>query len=302
MEQKAMVSSRFVFFLYAIFIFTAQAVLAQTCTYDNGQYIANSTYEANLNHLLFYSLYSSNTEIEYHGFYNSSHGQNPDKVYAIALCRGDVNLGICRACLNDARSVFKQACPNQKEAIIWRQELCMLYYSNRFIFGVLDTSHVTYAANLINVSANYVDQFNDDLATLLERLRRQAVAGGPLRKFAAGNATAPNSQTLYGLVQCTPDLSELDCNSCLVFVIQSIPQYCGGTEGGRVITPSCNIRFDIFLFYDPTVAASTSLSVSVSPPPPLTNANTTKGTYPCIYAIVLLSFNITKKNYFWGHI
>ena len=283
-----MVSSRFVFFLSAIFIFTAhQAVLAHTCSYDNGKYIANSSYEANLNHLLFYSLYSSNTEIEYYGFYNSSYGENPDKVYAIALCRGDVNPGICRACLNDARNLFKQVCPNQKEAIQWRDE-CMLHYSNRFIFGVLDTAHVLPVLNGINVSANYVDQFNDDLTTLLERLRRQAVAGGPLRKFAAGNATAPNSQTLYGLVQCTPDLSELDCNSCLAWAIQGIPQYCGGKEGGRVVTTSCNIRFEIYLFYDSTVAAS--------PPPRLNNTDQTKGAYPpCIYAIMLLSFNITKQ-------
>jgi hypothetical protein len=283
MEQKAMVSSRFVFFLYAIFIFTAQAVLAQIFTFDNVKYVANSTYEANLNHLLFYSLYSSNTEIEYYGFYNSSYGQKPDKVYAIALCRGDVNPGICRACLNDARSLFKPLCPYQKEVILWRDE-CMLHYSNRFIFGVVDTANVLGTPNAINVSANYVDQFNDDVTTLLERLRTQAVAGGPLRKFAVGNATAQNSYTLYGLVQCTPDLSELDCNSCLAL---AITRKRGGVEGGRVTTPSCNIRFEIYLFYDSTVAASISLSVSVSPPPPLTNTNTTKGTYPCIYAIML---------------
>jgi hypothetical protein len=281
-----MVSSRFIFFLYAIFIFTAQAVVAQTCSLNNGEYIANSSYEANLNHLL-HSLYS-NTEIHY-GFYNSSYGQSPDKVYAIALCRGGVKLGTCRACINEARSLFKQLCPNQREAIILLEE-CMFHYSNRFIFGVVDTAHVLLMPNAINVSADYVDQFNDDVRSLLERLRRQAAAGGPLRKFAVGNATAPNSQTLYGLVQCTPELSELDCNNCLAWTIEDIPRYCGGKEGARITTPSCNIRFEIYLFYDSTVAASTSPSVSVSPPPPLTNGTTYP--YPCIYAIILLTFNI----------
>jgi hypothetical protein len=282
-----MVSSRFVFFLSAILIFTAhQAVLAQLCAYYSGEDIPNSAYEANLNHLL-YSLYS-NTEIDY-GFYNSSYGQNSDKVYAIALCRGDVSPGICRACLNEARAIFKQNCPNQKEALMWTGE-CILRYSNRSIFGIVDTDYVFDAANGINVSDKYVVQFNDDVRSLLERLSRQAVAGGSLRKFAVGNATAPTSQTLYGLVQCTPDLSEQQCNNCLFWAIQRLPQKSSGREGGRVITPSCNIRFEIFLFYDSTVAASTSPSVSVSPPPPLTNANTTKGTYPCIYAIILFKF------------
>jgi hypothetical protein len=237
MEQKAMISFRFVFFLSAIFIFTADhqaGVVAQTCSYDNGKYIANSAYDANLNHLL-YSLYS-NTEIDY-GFYNSSYGQDPDKVYAIALCRGDVNPGICRACLNDARSLFKQGCPYQKEAIQWPGE-CMLRYSNRSIFGVVETDPVLEMPNEISVCDKYVVQFNDDVRSLLERLKGQAVAGGSLRKFAVGNATAPNSQTLYGLVQCTPDLSELDCNNCIFWAIQRLPQKSGGREGGRVIDPA----------------------------------------------------------------
>ncbi|XP_059438776.1 cysteine-rich receptor-like protein kinase 44 [Corylus avellana] len=280
-----MVSSRFVFFLSSIFIFTFQAVLAQTCHYDSGKYAANSTYEANLNHLLF-SLYP-NTEIDY-GFYNSSYGQNPDKVYAIALCRGDLNPGICRACLNDARSRFKPVCPNQKEAIQWWSEYeCMLRYSNRSIFGVVETDPVLEMPNGINVSDKY--QFYDDVRTLLERLQKQAAAGGLLRKFAVGNAMAPNSRTIYGLVQCTPDLSELDCNYCLFWAIQRMPQKSGDKEGGRVITPSCNIRFEIYLFYD-SAAASTAPPVSVSPPPPLTNTNTTKGTLMIIIVVPTVAF------------
>jgi hypothetical protein len=286
-----MVSSRFVFFLSAIFIFTAQSVFAQTCFYDNGKYIADSSYEANLNHVLS-SLYS-NTEIDY-GFYNSSYGQNPDKVSAIALCRGDVNPGMCRACLNDARSLFKQVCPNQKEAILWPGE-CMIRYSNRSIFGVMENHPVLAMASKINVSAKYVDQFNDDLWSLLESLRSQAVAGGSLRKFAVGNTTAPNSQTLYGLVQCTPDLSEQECNSCLVGTFQGIPQYCGGREGGRVGTPSCNIRFETYQFYASTVAASTP---PVAPPPPLTNTNTTKGMYPYLRLCFKLMLSLSLFNIF----
>jgi hypothetical protein len=93
----------------------------------------------------------------------------------------------------------------------------MLRYSNRSIHGVIETSPSFYMWNPNNVSANYVDQFNDDHRSLLESLRNQAVAGGSLRKFAAaGNATAPNFQTLYAVVQCTPDLSEEDCNRLTV--------------------------------------------------------------------------------------
>ncbi|XP_062160689.1 cysteine-rich receptor-like protein kinase 44 [Alnus glutinosa] len=277
-----MVSSRLLFFLSAIFLLTAPAV-AQTpdflyhdCLNDKGNYTANSTYERNLNHLL--SSLSSNTEID-HGFYNSSYGQNSDQVFAIELCRGDVDPDVCRGCLNISTSLLKQHCPIQKEAIGWF-DYCMLRYSNRSIFGVVETLPGFRMWSPYNVSANYLNQFNDDLRTLLESLRSEAVAGGPLRKFAARNATAPNFQTLYALVQCTADLSEQDCNNCLVGAIQDIPQCCGGKQGGRVIGPSCNIRFETYEFYNSTAASSPPSSPGEppeSPSPPLTNTNTTKG-------------------------
>jgi hypothetical protein len=283
-----MVSSRLLFFLSAILLLTAHAVaqpadfLYRFCSNDSGNYTANSTYERNLNHLL--SSLSSNTEIDY-GFYNSSYGQNSDQVSAIGLCRGDVNPDDCRDCLNISTSLLKQHCPNQKEAIGLFDNF-MLRYSNRFILGVEETSPKFYLWNTENVSANY-DQFKDDLRKLLDSLRSEALAGGSLRKFAAGNATAPNFQTLYALVQCTPDLSELHCNNCLVRVIQDIPKCCDGKQGGRVNSPSCSMRFEVYQFYTSTAAASppsSPVAPQVSPPPPLTNTNTTKGTH----AIMLL--------------
>lgn len=279
-----MVSSRLLFFLSAIFLLTAQAVgqtadfLYHFCLNDNGNYTANSTYERNLNHLL--SSLSSNTGIDY-GFYNSSYGQNSNQVFAIGLCRGDVNPDDCRGCLNISTSLLNQHCPNQKEAIGWF-DYCMLRYSNRSILGVEETSPKFYLWNENNVSANY-DQFKDDLRKLLESLRSEVVAGGSLRKFAAGNATAPNFQTLYALVQCTPDLSGHQCNNCLAGAFQDIPKCCDGKRGGRVVSPSCSMRFEVYRFYTSAVAASppsSQVAPPLSPPPPLTNTNTTKGTVP----------------------
>jgi hypothetical protein len=112
----------------------------------------------------------------------------------------------------------------------------------------------------------------------LESLKSEAVAGGSLRKFAAGNATAPNFQTLYALVQCTPDLSELECNNCLAGAFQGILNCCDGKQGGRVISPSCSMRFEVEQFYNLIAAASppsSPVAPPLSPPPPLTNTNTT---------------------------
>ena len=115
---------------------------------DNRNYTSNSTYKANLNQLL--SSLSSNTEIDYE-FYNFSYGQNPNKVYSIGLCRGDVKPDNCCSCLNNATNLLPQFCPNQKEAIVW-YEGCMLRYSFRDIFNIKETGPPLCEYNNISVS------------------------------------------------------------------------------------------------------------------------------------------------------
>ncbi|XP_031260608.1 cysteine-rich repeat secretory protein 38-like isoform X2 [Pistacia vera] len=157
---------------------------------------------------------SSNTKINY-GFYIASSGQDPDIVRGMALCRGDVKPDICRGCINDSSLELSKLCPNQKEAVIW-YDYCML-------------------------------------RTLLDRLIKKAASGGCHRKFARGNRTTPSCQTIYALVQCTPDLSEQQCIDCLNNATALIPTACAGKQGCRVIAPSCNFRYEKdFIFYDTT--------------------------------------------------
>ncbi|KAK3433348.1 hypothetical protein EUGRSUZ_D00835 [Eucalyptus grandis] len=241
---------------------------------SNGNFTANSTYGANLNTLL-----ASVAAADGRGFYNLSTGGSPDAVNAIALCRGDVGAADCRSCLNDSAAEIARQCPVQKEAIIWYDN-CMLRYSNRSIFGVVEVSPYLYMWNVNNVTNN-VDQFNQDLRNLTDDLRDRAASGNSTRKFAVGNATAPKFKTLFGLMQCTPDLSQLQCEDCLTRAVGDIPRCCDQKEGGRVIYPSCNIRFEVYPFFDSSAYESPEsppLAPQVSPPPPPTNNTSTKGT------------------------
>ncbi|KAF4350859.1 hypothetical protein F8388_008041 [Cannabis sativa] len=104
-----------------IFLLVAQQTTAQQpsflfqfCLNDKGNYTLNSTYEANLIHLLT-TLPTSQNDNGY-GFYNVSYGKGSDQVYAVGLCRGDATPDICRSCLNDSMHVLTDICPNQKEA------------------------------------------------------------------------------------------------------------------------------------------------------------------------------------------
>ncbi|XP_028112960.1 putative receptor-like protein kinase At4g00960 isoform X3 [Camellia sinensis] len=229
-------------------------LLFNSCT-ETSNYTSNSTYQTNLNTLL--SSLSSDTDK--YGFYSSSVGENSDRVNAIVLCRGDIQLETCRSCINNATSKLIQVCPNQKEAIGW-YELCMLRYSNNYINGTVTDNPPFFQPNQNYVKNTSLEQFNNDLRTLLDRLRSQASSGDLRRKFAAGNTTAPEFKTIYGLEQCTPDLSEQQCGDCLTKAIEAIPSFCAGKQGGRFATPSCNFRFETYSFFNEIPADS---------PPPL---------------------------------
>ena len=94
----------------------------------------------------------------------------------------------------------------------------MLRYSNRSIFGSVEFDPKFEI--LVPNNAADMDQSNEVFWDLVDSLRSKAASGDSLEKYAAGGAAGPSSQTIFSLLQCTPDLSEYQCNGCLVRAIQ----------------------------------------------------------------------------------
>ncbi|KAK4590138.1 hypothetical protein RGQ29_020620 [Quercus rubra] len=252
--------------LYPMSTLIAQATaqfLYHSCFNVRGNYTINSTYEANLNLVL--SNISSNTQVE-NGFYPNSMGQDPDKVYAIGFCRKDIKQDDCLDCLKNASRVLPQNCPNRKEAIGW-YDYCMIRFSDRSIFGIMEVNPSMFMWNTGSVSDQ--DGYKRQLQTLFESMRSEA-ASGDIFKFAARTSLAPDLGRLYVLVQCTPDLSQKNCSDCLTAVYGNIPPVVG-SKGGRTYAPSCNYRFETYSFFNVAYAASPPppfLASSPPPPPP----------------------------------
>ncbi|KAK2986536.1 hypothetical protein RJ640_005578 [Escallonia rubra] len=190
----------------------------------SGNYTTNSTYSRNLNALL--SSIPASSDLNSDGFFNASIGQNPDQVYAIGLCRGDLAVGSCRSCLNNSVQAITQACPNQKEASRWYDE-CMLRFSNRNILSTMELGFPFTAWN--NANATNQTQFNDVVGNLLSGLRDPAAAGG-VRKYAADVANYTSLLKIYAVEQCTPDISVMDCGRCLDAVMTDVSTYCNGKD------------------------------------------------------------------------
>ncbi|EOY28576.1 Cysteine-rich RLK 10, putative isoform 1 [Theobroma cacao] len=221
--------------------FAVDPFFQSRCVADTGNYTANSAYERDLNSL--FNEISSTTKLNY-GFFHSKFGE----VNAIALCRGDVKLNDCTSCLNGTVSEMKQRCHRYKEAIGW-SEFCMLRYSSRNISKRLEISPGACLLNTRSAVAGNPEEILRVLQVLLDYLRRVAAARGALLKYATGNSSL-GAQIWYALVQCTPDLSEQDCNDCLEAATEGSGSCCVGQMGCRVLRPSCNLRFESAKFFD----------------------------------------------------
>ncbi|GJZ85700.1 cysteine-rich receptor-like protein kinase 26 [Tanacetum coccineum] len=104
------------------------------------------------------------------------------------------------------------------------------------------------------------------LQTLFDDLIPKAAAGNSLLKFAAWNVTGPDFTSIYGLVQCSPDILYQQCNDCLIDALNNFSNIIGhsGKIGGRALLPMCNFRYENYPFLN----RSTSIPPS-SPPPRL---------------------------------
>jgi len=240
----------FLFLCYLFFIaaYHAKADDPYSCDNNIGNYTSTSTYDNNLKTLL--SSLSSHTEINY-GFYNFFYGEEPDKAYAIGVCRGDIEPNQCRTNLNNSIGYLREQCPNQKEAIVWGGDFT-LWYSNHSIFGLLETSPTLYL--YIQMNASYVDQYMQAVANLMQNLTANAALGDSRRKYEANSVFDTTVfETIYGYVMCMPDLSSQQCSDCLTRAISEIPNCCNGMRGGNILKPSCRIRYDPYPFYNSTI-------------------------------------------------
>ncbi|OMO95402.1 hypothetical protein COLO4_15910 [Corchorus olitorius] len=86
-------------------------------------------------------------------------------------------------------------------------------YSNLNIFSIMETTPSVPVSNPNDISSN-LEQFNETLYKLMNTLLMNASSASP-SKFAAGDMNFTSSDKVYGLVQCTPDISESDCRICL---------------------------------------------------------------------------------------
>ncbi|KAJ4981077.1 hypothetical protein NE237_031914 [Protea cynaroides] len=240
--------------------------------YDSANYTSGTQFETNI-HKVFSSLYANTP---FTRFNTTVSGEDPNRVYGLVQCRGDTTQDDCRSCVNTSITVIGRLCPLRKEAVI-RYWDCVLHYADWNFFGQIDNRGPrVFLYPLQNVSN--VTLFNEKVGDLMDNLSTAAAASPS--KFATGRTSSEiDFQFVYGMLQCTSDLSDNNCYLCLRTIIADIPNCCNGRSGGNARTVSCILRYDSYPFFDllsPPPPSPTP--ASPSPPSPPLSANNGEGT------------------------
>ncbi|KAK8470373.1 hypothetical protein PHAVU_004G125100 [Phaseolus vulgaris] len=224
---------------------------------SGGKTTDDSTFQSNLK-ILFSSLIDNAPDNN--GFYNNtvSPQNSSDSLFGLFMCRGDVPSQLCQQCVQNATQRLSLDCSLAKQAVIWYDE-CTVRYSNTSFFSTVSIRPRLALYNIVNISNK--ESFMSLLFQTMNKTADDAAVG---KKFATREANISEFQNVYCLAQCTPDLSPNDCRRCLSAVIGDLPWCCQGKQGGRVLYPSCNVRYELYPFYRSINITSTPAWVPAS--------------------------------------
>ncbi|KAJ0983415.1 hypothetical protein J5N97_011670 [Dioscorea zingiberensis] len=242
----------------------------------DSNYTIPSPYKTDLDRLLSGLIVSASQSPSL--FANASVGT----VYGFAQCRPDASISTCFTCLNLSISTFAAQCPLQRSAAV-RFDSCLLRYSDRRFFSQLsvDTPRIIVnGGNASNPSA-----LNQQLTTLMNVATSEAPKSAA--RFAAGVRNFSQVEYIFGMVDCTRDLSSDDCARCLGEVVSLLPINGYGKLGAQVSRISCVARFENYRFF--------SFSLLPSPPPgnntdtttTITGGKSKNGTSTLVLAVVV---------------
>ncbi|OMO64905.1 hypothetical protein COLO4_31718 [Corchorus olitorius] len=207
-------------------------------------YTVNSTFENNLKQLL--ESLPSNTAAT-SGFYNTSVGNGADQVYGKALCRGDVNTLTCQNCVQNGSQDILGLCNKTKEAIVWYDQ-CQVHYSSQKFSSIDNGEYPDPESNKLETDiSDDLEDFKDVLELLVTNITTNATTS-VLKLFGFGKVESENDEYVYGLAQCTRDISGSECTDCLNFAVEDLKSCCYSRTGGSALRRNCNVRFQMHQF------------------------------------------------------
>ncbi|KAL6842253.1 hypothetical protein ACP4OV_027901 [Aristida adscensionis] len=204
------------------------------------------------------------------GFASLSRGEGADRAFVRGICRGDAALpGDCAAFLRSATNLLAANCTGggRRRAAAWFDK-CLVSYADTNASTARESAYRSILYNAQTVAGE--DAFEAAYYTLMAR---QSPAAAPM--FATGEAVydrdaagAGGGGTMYGLVQCMRDRTAAECERCLRDSVPQLPSCCYGHQGGVVLGYNCNLRVEIYTYYNLAIDAPPPVAPPLAPPAP----------------------------------
>ncbi|KAM0880866.1 hypothetical protein ACQ4PT_033304 [Festuca glaucescens] len=230
------------------------SVRHSNCNNASGFYEQNSIYKSNILRLGA----NLSTLANLSGFASGKVGAGPNTVNGLVLCRGDYT---GTGCTDDLNAAFRSAtaspefCMGYKDATIFFDQYTLRYSSTDFLSGLSNEPEWPGKNKNLVTSASAAARFMERAVELLNTAADFAAFSLP-SKYATGEAGFDEERVsvVYGLVQCTPDLTKQRCRSCLAGIIAQMPtefsSSAGTSIGGRILGVRCNLRYEKELFFE----------------------------------------------------
>ncbi|CAL5072344.1 unnamed protein product [Urochloa decumbens] len=237
----------------------AAAYSEYSCNGTTGNFTAGSAFAANLGRLV--AALPANASSSESLFATAAVGAPGDTAYGLALCRGDVtDPTACSSCLAGAFARLRRLCVADRDATFYA-DLCTARYSggdflarpggdNSPVINALDVNASTYYGwDARNATSRTL--FLSLVGTLFGEMAMYAAYNSSAARMFASAAMYVNPQlpTVYGFVQCTPDLSRGQCWDCFQDLQELNRRWYDGREGGRILGVRCSFRYEAYHFF-----------------------------------------------------
>lgn len=189
-------------------------------------------------------------------------GENSNRIFIIGMCIPGTEPYKCSVCIEGIADHMLSRCSNETIGYDWI-DFCMVRYSNVSSSGSLIMERSGVASNSEDVGVDLVvfDRVWDEL--MLRTITAASNGSSPFahKYYAAEVASLTTFQTIYAMMQCTPDVSSGDCEYCLKKTVSDYKSCCRGNKGGAYVRPFCFIRWDLYPF------AGAFDKITLPPPP-----------------------------------
>ncbi|KAM0923977.1 hypothetical protein ACQ4PT_005169 [Festuca glaucescens] len=252
-------------------IVAADKPLAHLC-HTSVSYMNDSTYYANIELLSTVQSKSTWTLLS-KGFV----GTGKDRVYGIAMCRGDSSAPSCQSCIAAAFHDTWQLCGPRDEThglyeycIVHISTADLIYNSNDVLNRLLtftDNRKDNTASRIpTKVRAKYTDvSIDDNIKVLLQETAKQAAYNSTMR-YATGSMDVNSTFPLfYSLAQCNLDLLPNDCWDCLDNIRSKAKSFFYSQSGEWISGVWCNFMYTTYQFYEGQPMQHIAWSASANP-------------------------------------